>query len=345
MKKLAALLLAVAMTLSLAACGGGGNADKLVLVGVDSAGRGAAAQLFGELTASKVAEISGGAIDLDYHPNGDLGDDATLLRQTSAGWLDLAVCQTAPVVSLIPEMAVFDLPMVFAKYDGDTIDQVLNSPDSEFFQKMSAAYEEAGFHLLGFLQNATYRLTTSNKPLDKVSDFKNLVIRTMENANHVKFWQALDASPTPLAWSETYFALQTGARDAQENAADTIVGSNLQEVQKYLACTNHILYVNQMAVSKKTWDAMTPEQQEWLNQAVSEALEELRPQLLQIDQENKDKLINDPDNPMTLIEYDESFFDEVLADTEVVALYKDIDTQTNGLATVLQESLEAAAAG
>ncbi len=345
MKKLAALLLAGAMALSLAGCAGGANSDKLVMVGVDSAGRGAAAQLFGELTAEKVAETSGGNIVLDYHPNGDLGDDATLLRQTSAGWLNLVVCQTAPVVSLIPEMAVFDLPMVFAKYDGDTIDQVLNSPDSEFFQQMSAAYEKAGFHLLGFLQNATYRLTTSNKAVNTLADFKGLIIRTMENSNHVKFWQAIDAQPSPLAWSETYFALQTGARDAEENAADTIVGANLQEVQKYLACTNHILYVNQMAVSKKTWDSMTPEQQEALNEAVAQALEELRPQLLQIDQENKDKLINDPNYPMTLVEYDNSFFDEVLADPEVVALYKDIDAQTNGLGTILQESLEAAAAG
>ena len=345
MKKLVTLLLAAAMALSLAGCGGSSNSDKLVLVGVDSAGRGAAAQLFGELTAEKLTEISGGSIDLDYHPNGDLGDDATLLRQTSAGWLNLVVCQTAPVVSLIPEMAVFDLPMVFAKYDGDTIDEVLNSPDSEFFQQMSAAYEKAGFHLLGFLQNATYRLTTSNKAVNTLADFKGLIIRTMENANHVAFWQAIDAQPSPLAWSETYFALQTGARDAEENAADTIVGANLQEVQKYLACTNHILYANQMAISKKTWDSMTPEQQEMVNEAVAAALEELRPQLKQIDQENKDKLTNDPNNPMQLVEYDNAFFDEVLADPEVQALYASIDSQTNGLATVLQESLESAAAG
>lgn len=344
MKRLAAMLLAVAMMLSLAACGSSGDNEKMVLVGVDSAGRGAAAQLLGELTAEKLNETSGGTVEMDYHPNGDLGDDATLLRQTAPGWLDVVVCQTAPVVSLIPEMAVFDLPMVFAKYDGDTIEQVLNNHDSEFFQKMSEAYENAGFHLLGFLQNATYRLTTSNKELKTLPDFKNLVIRTMENANHVAFWQAIDASPSPLAWSETYFALQTGARDAQENAADTIVGGNLQAVQKYLCCTNHILYVNQMAISKKTWDSMDDQQKKAMEDAFSQAVEELRPQLLQIDQDNKDKLLNDPKDPMTLIEYDNSFFDEVLSDPEVVALYENIDQQTGGLATVLQDSLEAAAA-
>ena len=39
------------------------------------------------------------------------------------------------------------------------------------------------------------------------------------------FWTAIGAEPTPLAWSEVYFALQSGTIDAQENAADTCVGA------------------------------------------------------------------------------------------------------------------------
>ena len=56
-------------------------------------------------------------------------------------------------------------------------------------------------HLLGFLQNATFRLTTSNRELKTLEDFKGLQIRTMENANHMEFWQAIGAQPTPLAWA------------------------------------------------------------------------------------------------------------------------------------------------
>ena len=68
------------------------------------------------------------------------------------------------------------------------------------------------------------------------------------------FWTAIGAEPTPLAWSEVYFALQSGTIDAQENAADTCVGANLNEVQKYLACTNHILYLNQICINKDVYD-------------------------------------------------------------------------------------------
>lgn len=177
MKKMTSLLLAMAMVLSLAACGGGdkkpaassgaastGSAsastgtttedpyadlDEVELIGADSTGKGAAGQIFGELVASKVDEITGGKLTIDYHPNGDLGGDADLLRQMQNNDIQIVVCQTAPVVSFIPQMAVFDLPMVFAKYDGATIDKVLNGSDSAFKAQLNEAYEAADLHLLG----------------------------------------------------------------------------------------------------------------------------------------------------------------------------------------------------
>ena len=333
MKKAAALFMAAAMAASLSACGGsstgtttaptqapaaegseaegGASADvdtssfegldDVELIGADNTSKGAAGQLFGELVAAKVDEITGGKLTIDYHPNSELGDDGDILR-------------------------------------GDTIDGVLNG-DSAFHTELSSAFEAAGFHYLGILQNATYRLTTANKELNTLADFKALQIRTMNNSNHMAFWTAIGAEPTPLAWSEVYFALQSGTIDAQENAADTCVGANLNEVQKVLACTNHILYANQMTINKEAYDSLDPAYQAALNQAVTEALAELRPQLSEIDEQNKQTLV---DKGMTLIEYDNAFYDEILNLDTVKKLYSDIDSQVNGLGTTLQEALESA---
>ncbi len=365
MKKMTSLLLALAMVLSLTACGGNktassGNAaagsasagsaatdtdayadlDEVELIGADSTGKGAAGQIFGELVAEKVDEITGGKLTIDYHPNGDLGGDADLLRQMQSNDIQIVVCQTAPVVSFIPEMAVFDLPMVFAKYDGATIDKVLNGADSAFKAQLSEAYEKADLHLLGILQNATYRLTTANVELKDLASFNHLQIRTMENSNHMAFWTAIGAEPTPMAWAEVYFALQSGAIDAQENAADTCVGANFQEVQKYLACTNHILYANQICINKDAYESLDPAYQAALDQAVSEALAEMAPQLAQIDADNKAVL---EEGGMTIIEYEPEFYDEILALDGVQALKKQIDEAVGGQGTTLQAALEAAA--
>lgn len=193
--------------------------------------------------------------------------------------------RTAPVASFIPEMAVFDLPMVFSRYDGDTIDQVLNDHESQFFIQLSKAYERRDLHLLGFLQNATYRLTTANKPLNTLADFKNLQIRTMENSNH-------------------------------------------------------ILYANQIAISKASFDALPAEYQAALEQAVSEALAEMRPQLAQLDADNKQFMT---EHGMTMIEYDSGFFQEILELDTVKALYDKINRDVGGLGATLQEALDRAA--
>lgn len=362
MKKITAMLLAGAMMLSLAACGGGntpaastpasgsGNTpaastpasgadysalDPVVLTGADSTGKGAAGQLFGELVTEKVDQITGGQLTIEYFPNGELGADADILRQMKANEIQLVVCQTAPVVSFVPEVAVFDLPMVFAKYDGATIDKVLNG-DSAFKADLGKAFNNGGFQLMGILQNATYRLTTANKELKTLADFNGLQIRTMENPNHMAFWTAIGAQPTPMAWNEVYFALQSGNIAAQENAADTCVGSNLNEVQDYLAFTNHILYANMMIMNQDAYNDLDPLYQQALNQAVTEALAEIGAQLATIDADNKAELEN---RGMTLIEYAPEFYDEVLAVPGVVKLYEDIDSQIGGLGTTLQEAL------
>ena len=362
MKKLISLLMAMAMTMSLVACGGGSEPapapapapsqpsqsepapapsgdydalDDVVLMAGDNSGVGAACQLFGELVTEKVDEITGGKLTVEYFPNSELGGDADLMRQVQAGDLDFVVCQTAPTVSFIPEMAVFDLPMVFAKYDGDKIDSVLNG-DNEFTQKLNEACGKVGFRMMGHLQNATYRLTTSNVELADLAAFKGLQIRTMENANHMAFWTAIGAEPTPLAWAEVYFALQSGTIDAQENAADTCASANFHEVQKFLSCTNHILYNNVILMNADKYADLDPAYQAALDQAVEEAIAELRPQLADLDASNKAKL---EQGGMTITEYPAEFYDQILALDAVKALYTDIDAAVNGLGTALQNAL------
>ena len=118
------------------------------------------------------------------------------------------------------------------------------------------------------------------------------------------------------------------------------MGAHFEEVQKYLACTNHILYCNQICINDKVYKALKPEHRAVLDKAVAEALQEMRPRLEEIDKSNKDILIK---GGMKMIEYDNSFFSDVLDIQGVKDLYRRIDNATNGLGNVLVDSLAAAA--
>lgn len=342
--------LALVLAVGLTGCSGGSSSDNsssdvdskyadlepVTLILADSTAKDSAGNLLGQEIAKQASDITGGKLTVDYHGTGELGGDTDLIRQEQSNDIQMVICQPAPMVSFVPDMAVFDLPMAFSTYNADQIESVLNG-DNDFTKGLETSFEEAGLHNLGFLQNGTFRETTSNKPLNTIEDFNALQIRTMENSNHMAFWQAIGAEPTPLAWAEVYFALQNGTVDAQENAIDTCAGSSLQEVQKYLAMTNHILYANNISINKEAWDSLDPAYQEALTQAISQALEVMQPKMLEI-QDAQLKTLTD--GGMEVIEYDDSFFQNILANDKVQALYTDISGQTNGLSDTLVAELE-----
>ena len=101
-----------------------------------------------------------------------------------------------------------------------------------------------------------------------------------------------------------------------------------------------IILVISYFMNKKAYESLDPAYQKALNQAVSEALKELAPKLGEIDKQNKETLEK---KGMTIIKYDKSFYDQVLALDSVKALYKDINSQINGIGDVLMQELDAAA--
>ena len=305
--------------------------EPVTLILADSTAADSAGNLLGQEIANQANEITGGKLTIDYHGTGELGGDTDLIRQEQSNDIQMVICQPAPMVSFVP-----DIPMAFSTYNADQIETVLNG-DNEFTQGLQASFEEAGLHNLGFLQNGTFRETTSNKALNTIEDFSALQIRTMENSNHMAFWQAIGAEPTPLAWAEVYFALQNGTVDAQENAIDTCAGSSLQEVQDYLCMTNHILYANNISINKEAWDSLDPAYQEALTQAIFQAIDVMKPKMLELQDQQLQTLT---DGGMEVIEYDQSFFDGILANEQVQALYTDISGQTDGLSDTLVAELQ-----
>lgn len=72
---------------------------------------------------------------------------------------------------------------------------------------------------------------TSNKPLLKLEDFKDLKIRVMKSRIIMEQFYALDAKPITIDFHATKQALIDGVVDAQENPLDEIVTMGFYEAQ------------------------------------------------------------------------------------------------------------------
>lgn len=73
--------------------------------------------------------------------------------------------------------------------------------------------------------------------------------------------EALGANPTPLAFTEVYTALQTGAIDGQDNPLPTDKSMKFYEVTDQIVLTGHRMSNNVFAVSKIKWDSLDADQQ------------------------------------------------------------------------------------
>ncbi|MBN9036230.1 MAG: TRAP transporter substrate-binding protein DctP [Rhizobiales bacterium] len=73
--------------------------------------------------------------------------------------------------------------------------------------------------------------------------------------------QALGANPTPMAYAEVYTGLQTGAIDGQDNPLPNVENMKFYEVMKQIVLTSHLVGFDLLTISKKAWDAASPEQQ------------------------------------------------------------------------------------
>ncbi|MDR3353920.1 MAG: DctP family TRAP transporter solute-binding subunit [Synergistaceae bacterium] len=198
-----------------------------------------------------VEERTGGRVKIEIYPNAQLGSDRQAIEGISIGTIEMAVVGGSSLLTLDDRMTIMDLPFIFKTREA------AHKAYDEFLTDEFNKYLEPHDILILFSGELGYRHITNNKaPIKAPSDLKGLKIRTMENPLHVETFRLLGASPTPVAFSELYTALQQGTVDAQENPIGVIVTSRLFEVQKYTSLTGHIYTTAPFIISKSYWEKL-----------------------------------------------------------------------------------------
>lgn len=219
-------------------------------------------QIYAEKFASEVDRLSDGKIKIQVYPNSTLGGDRELLESCKDGDIPFVVQNTAPQVTFMPDLAVFDVPCAFR-----SIDECRSVIDDESFgRKVSGVYEEGGYKLLGIADQG-FRVMSTNKKVTSIDDFKGQKIRTMENPYHLDFWKSIGANPTPMSFAEVYIGLQQNTIDAQENPYEVIVANRLYEQQDYIVETNHLPHLITLIMNDDFYEDMPPANQKIIKEA------------------------------------------------------------------------------
>jgi tripartite ATP-independent transporter DctP family solute receptor len=216
-------------------------------------------------------EKSGGKMKIQAFWDGSLGSDLTSTQSVRSGTIDMVLTSTAPVVSIVPALGVFDLPFLFNT--AAEADQVLDGKAGEWF---SAKLPAVGLVNLAWWENGFRHSTNSKRAITKLEDFDGVKMRVMQNNIYLDTFKTLGTNAVPMAFTEVYSALETKTVDGQENPFTNIENMKFYEVQKYLTLTRHAYSPTLVLFSKKIWDGLSAQEQAVLKDCAIEGRAEQR---------------------------------------------------------------------
>jgi tripartite ATP-independent transporter DctP family solute receptor len=186
------------------------------------------------LFAEEVRTRSNGALTVQVISGGAAGSDPTTINAARGGTLDIVLTGNPFFTGLAPKLNVLDLPFLFN--DRAHVARVLDGPIGNELRK---ELEPANLAVLGFWDIGFRNLTNSRRAVQGVADIRGLKIRTTPNPAHIRAFQLLGATPTPMPFTELFTALETRAVDGQENPTTLILNARFYEVQRHLSLTRH----------------------------------------------------------------------------------------------------------
>lgn len=213
-----------------------------------------------------VEEKTNNKIDVQLFHSAQLGSERDAIEGVSMGTLEATLSSTGPLANFSKKFMLFDLPFIIQ--DRTTAFEAL---DGQLGSDMLSSLDSKGIRGLGFWENGFRMLTNSNRPVNSPEDVKGLKIRLMENPVHMETFKALGAQPVPMPFGELFTALQQKTVDGQENPLVIIDTSKFYEVQNNLAITGHFYSPAVFMINKDFFNGLTPELQDAINEAESEA--------------------------------------------------------------------------
>jgi TRAP-type transport system periplasmic protein len=284
MKKMVQLLTSAMLVAALlTGCGGAsgetqtqgaGTADeplKIQLAHADTESEDGIHQKMAVLFQGYVSDLSGGTMEIEIVGNGQLGGERDLVEGMQLGTIEMASTANMVLSNFDPRFAVLDLPYLITDYE--TAYRVL---DSDVIQDLQDSFaEQSGVRVLAYGQGG-FRQVIGNVAVNSLADMHGMKVRVPESDIYIDTFSALGANPTPLAYSETFTALQQGTVDAFEITPAVVLSAGFWEVCSDMNMTNHLFSPNPLMISENLFQSLTEEQQDILTEAAAKAAADQR---------------------------------------------------------------------
>jgi len=264
--------------------------------------------------AEEVKAATNGAVTINVFPNSAIGTERELIIQLAADEIEFALVGMMPVDMYAPEYGFMSAPFFYR--DMNHIRAVF---ESHLGDAMRRKFLENNINFIGVLWRGI-RHTSSNRPIRTPDDVRGVRIRMTEMPSWVAVWRdGLGGTTIPIALGELYTALQTGVAEASEGPYEQLANFKLNEVQRYLVNTGHVMEYCGIYASERMLNRLPENYRnivlekardftDWGSRLAAEKAEDFRQTLLRGGMQEIN--VNVPDFTNRLLPVYERFFNE-----------------------------------
>ena len=199
----------------------------------------------------EVEKRAAGKIEVQLYPNRQLGDEKDMLEGMRFGTIDAGIITNAVVANIEPSFQLNDLPFLYSS-EG----QAQKLLDGEIGEALAKKLAAKGVYVLGFMEGGFRHMINNRKPVVNPADVNGVKYRVMQNPVFIDMFSSLGGSAVPMAWGETFTAVQQGTIDGLEIPVAVISANKYNEVTKYLSLTNHTYSAIELLMSKRSFDKL-----------------------------------------------------------------------------------------
>ncbi len=212
---------------------------------------------------------TGGKHDAKLFFNGQLGSEQDTVNDAAIGTLDFSILAINNITPFSPKVGVLTLPYMMWSLD-DAI-KLTQGPVGE--ELIKNTIKDAGVRIIAWAYSGFRVLTNSKKPVKTLADLSGLKIRVPKNEIMIDTYKSWGVDPIPMAWSETFTALQQKVVDGQDGTYITIAAMKFDEVQKYITNIRYLFLIEPLIISEQVFKKLSEDEQKAVIEAGKAATE------------------------------------------------------------------------
>ena len=278
MKKLLSLVLAVAMLLSLCACGSkeatsnpGATDDESGIAPLNITFNVAVSgEMYDAMTnkfAERCKELSDGAITVQTVAAGTLGSAREVVEACQLNSVNMIWAADSELDQVVGNLSWAWLPYTVTNYE--QADEYYN--EGWIDEAIAEICAEAGITCVAGSENGTRIMCTKGVIVDSIDKMKGLKVRVPEQAPLVRFYSLCGSLPSTITASESFSAMQQGTVDGSDNTLVNLNNLGFFDIVDCITALNYQYSSAKICANKAWYDALSDAQREVIEQAAAEA--------------------------------------------------------------------------